>query len=96
MQISFDFSWPHVFQFSNTTPDEATLNSEEIKPVAIASIELHLSECISKGVSQWVNQSVENLTKYKILKTFWSGLEMILKTFLSLAMPNLYCLDVTK
>ena len=35
-----------------TSPDEATLNSEEIKPVAIAIIELHLSEGISKGVSQ--------------------------------------------
>jgi len=41
-------------------PDEATLNSEEIKPVAIAIIKLCLSECISKGVSQSVSQSVEN------------------------------------
>jgi len=32
--------------------DEVTLNSEEIKPVAIAIIKLHLSEGISKGVSQ--------------------------------------------
>ena len=39
------------------------LNSEEIKPVAIAIIELRLSEGISKGGSQSVNQSVENLTK---------------------------------
>jgi len=36
---------------------EATVNSE---PVAIDIIELHLSERISKGVSQ----SVENSTKY--------------------------------
>ena len=34
------------------------LNSEEIKPVAIAIIELRLSECISKGASQSVSQSV--------------------------------------
>jgi len=34
-----------------TSPDEVTLNSEEIKPVAIAIIELRLSEGISKGVS---------------------------------------------
>jgi len=32
--------------------DEATLNSEEIKAVAIAIIELCLSEGISKGVSK--------------------------------------------
>ena len=36
----------------STSPDKATLNSEEIKPVAIAIIELRLSECISKGVSE--------------------------------------------
>ena len=41
------------------SPDEATLNSEEIKPVAIAIIELRLSEGISKRVSQ----SVENPAK---------------------------------
>ena len=38
-----------------TTPtslDEATLNSEEIKPVAIAIIELRLSEGISKGARE--------------------------------------------
>jgi len=35
-----------------TSPDEATLNGEEIKPVAIAIIKLLLSERISKGVSQ--------------------------------------------
>ena len=38
------------------SPNEATLNSEEIKPLAIASIELRLSEGISKGVSQSVSQ----------------------------------------
>ena len=44
---------------------EATLNSEEIKSVAIAIIELHLrlSERISKGVSESVSQSVENSIK---------------------------------
>jgi len=33
--------------WKNTSPDEVMLNSEEIKPVAIAIIELHLSEGIS-------------------------------------------------
>jgi len=44
------------------------LNSEEIKPVAVAIIEWRLSERISKGVSQSVSQSVENSTKYIISK----------------------------
>jgi len=40
------------------------LKSEEIKAVAIAVIELRLSEGISKeSVSQTVSQSVENSTK---------------------------------
>jgi len=36
--------------------DKVTLNSEEIKPVAIAIIELRLSEGITKGVSECVSQ----------------------------------------
>jgi len=39
--------------------DEVTLNSEEIKPLAIASIELRLSEGISKEVSLSVENSVK-------------------------------------
>ena len=35
--------------------DEATLNSEEIRAVAIAIIELRLSEAISQSVSQQKN-----------------------------------------
>ena len=50
-----------------TSPDKATLNSEEIKRIAIAIIELHLlSEDIGKLVSKSshsVNQSVENSVK---------------------------------
>ena len=46
------------------SPDETTLNREEIKAVAIVVIELCLSEGISEGVSQSVvSQSIENLTK---------------------------------
>ena len=40
----------------STSQDETTLNSEEIKPLAIASIELRLSEDISKGVSESVSR----------------------------------------
>ena len=39
--------------------DEATLNSEEIKPVAIAIIELCLSEGISKGVGQSISRKFD-------------------------------------
>ena len=38
---------------------EVTMNSEKIKPVSIAVIEIHLSESISQSVSQ----AVENSTK---------------------------------
>ena len=35
-----------------TSPDEATLNSEEIKPIVLAVIKLHLSEDVSQMISQ--------------------------------------------
>ena len=35
---------------------EATSNSEKTKPIALADIELHLSEGISQSVSQSVSQ----------------------------------------
>ena len=41
-----------------TALDEVMLNSEEIKALAIAVIELRLSEGINKGVSQSVGWSV--------------------------------------
>jgi len=51
--------WSCSCGWQKGTPlDEATLNSEEIKAVAIAVIELHLSQGISKGNSQSVSQSV--------------------------------------
>ena len=43
---------------------EATLNNEKIKPVALAVIELHLSdEGVSYFLSQSVSQSLENSVK---------------------------------
>ena len=45
--------------------DEATLNSEKIKPITLAVIEL----CFSKGISQLVIQPVAN----KILKQLFGG-----------------------
>ena len=41
------------------SPGEVTVNSEEIKPVAIAIIELCLSEGISKGVSESVSRKFD-------------------------------------
>ena len=55
-----------------TSRDEVTLNSEEIKPIALAVIELRLPEGISQIIiqipSQIVSQSVEKFDKYEILK----------------------------
>ena len=47
-----------VVDKKGTSPDEVTLNCEEIKAVAIVVIELCLSEGISKGVNRSVSQSV--------------------------------------
>ena len=46
-----------------TSRAEATSNSEKIKPVALAVIEL----CLSEGISQLLSQSVENSIKYMFL-----------------------------
>jgi len=43
----------------STSRDEATVNSEQIKPIALAVIEL----CLSEGISQIVSQSVEKSVK---------------------------------
>ena len=48
--------WSCCGWWKGTSPDEATLNSEEIKPVARAIIKLRLSEGISKGGSQSVRK----------------------------------------
>ena len=42
-----------------TSRDKATLNSEEIKPIALVVIELYLSEGISQSDSQSYSKSVE-------------------------------------
>ena len=46
-----------------TCRTEVTSNNEKIKPVALAVIELLLSEGISQSVSSSVSQSVENSVK---------------------------------
>ena len=76
------------------------LNSEEIRPVTIAIIELCLSEDIREGGreggSESVSQSVLNRKFLKFRSKFLEWIRNDLKTFLSLAMPNLYCLDVIR
>jgi len=44
----------------STSPGKATLNSEEIKPVAIAIIELRLSEGMRERVSHAVIGKIQN------------------------------------
>ena len=73
-----------------TSRAEAMSNSEKIKPVALAVIELRLSEGIS--------QSVENSTFFlktfcrNLLKVFWVDL----KACLGLVLPNQYCFIVVR
>ena len=51
----------YILQYAKgTSPAKVTSNSEKIKPVALAIIELRLSEDISQSVSQSGSQSVEN------------------------------------
>ena len=50
-----------------TSRAEATLNSEKIKPVAIAVIELRLTEGISQSGRQSVRQSVSQAVSHKII-----------------------------
>ena len=52
--------WMYCDMPKGTSRAEAMLNSEKIKPIALAIIELHWSEGIR---SQSVNQSVENSIK---------------------------------
>ena len=49
-----------------TSLDEAMLKSEEIKPVALAAIELRLSEGISQSVSQSAENSIFSLISHHI------------------------------
>jgi len=57
------------------------LNSEDIKPEALAIIELRLADGIGMLVRELVRQSVENSTKLKFfsnfIAVFWNGLGMI-------------------
>ena len=82
-----------------TSRAEATLNSEKIKSMALAVIELRLSEGTSRSVRQSVRQSVRKILLNNFLK-FHSNLlkafRVDLKACLGLVLPNEYCLIVVK
>jgi len=82
--------WSYCGWRKATSRDEATLNSKEIKPIAIAIIELRLPEGISQSVGRSVSQLVsqqKNLFNWKFLK-FHNNLmrwfRVDLKTFFGL------------
>ena len=74
------------FQSLRTLRDEAMLNSEEMKSVAKAIIELCLSEGISQSVSQQKNLLNKKFKKFH--NNLMQRFRVDLKTFLGLAMPN--------
>ena len=80
-----------------TSRAKATSNSEKIKPVAVAVIELLLSEGISQLLTYVLTQSVENSVEYFFFK-FRSNLlkvfQVDLKACLGLVLPNQYCLII--
>ena len=80
----------------STSQAEAMSNSEKIKPVALAVIELHLSEGISQSVSYSDSQKKIPLKtlflkfRSNVLKVF----RVDMKACLGLLLPNQYCLIV--
>jgi len=68
--------------------DEVKSSSEEIKPVALSIVELHLVE----GISQLVSKSISR--KLNWIGKFLEGFRVNLKTFLRLAIPNQCCKTV--
>ena len=70
---------------------EAMLNSEKIKPTALAVIKLHLS----KGISQSSSQSIE-IYFVKVYSNLSEAIQVILKTLLGLAIPDQHCQGTCK
>jgi len=68
-----------------TSRAEAMSNSEKIKPVALAVIEL----CLTEGISQAVSQKKILLNKNS-MATFWGAFLVDLKACLHLVLPNQY------
>ena len=89
--------WTYCSWQKSMSWDEATLNSEEIKPIALAVIKLCLSEGVSQIVSQLVSQSVENLLNKIFLKIYNNLMQRFradLKTFLYPMLPYCHKLNI--
>ena len=69
---------------------EKTSNSDKIKSVALAIIELRLSE----GISQY--KISLNKKKFKFHSNFFEAFQVILKTISGLIIPNRYCQSAMK
>ena len=84
----------YVLQYAKSTSwVEATLNNEKIKPVALAVIEL----CLSEGISQSGSQSVEYSVMFlKFQSNLLKAFEVNLKVCLGLILSNQYCLIVIR
>ena len=66
-----------------TSRAEATSNSEKIKPIALAVIEL----CLTEGISQVISQSEEN-SVWKFHGNFLKAFQIDLKAYLDLVLPT--------
>ena len=75
-----------------TCQAEATSNSEKIKPVALAIIELRLSEGISQAVYKILLNKIFLKFRSNLLKAFWVDL----KDCLGLVLSNQYCLIIVR
>ena len=68
---------------------KATSNSEKINPIALAVIELRLSEGISQPVTQSVENSVEYIS-FKFRSNLLKAFRVDLKACLGFVLPNQY------
>ena len=77
-----------------TSQAEAMSNNEKIKPVALAVIELRLSEGIKQSASQYKFPLNRLFLKFRsnLLKAF----QVDLKACLGLVLPNQYCFIVIR
>ena len=69
-----------------TSWDEATLSSENNNPIALAIIELHLSEGIRQAGSQSLKIPL-NIFFYKVCTNLLEALRAILRALMGLIIP---------
>jgi len=79
-----------------TSRAEATSNSEKVKPIALAIVELRKSEDIRQAGRQLVSQSVSKFCS-NFLKAFQVGLKLVwTKFYLINTAPLLYTVESKK